>query len=107
MLEILLILFILFFVWPLLRVVFAVRRAQKQARKAYEEAFGRGRQQGNRESVSPEKEKIFDRNIGEYVEFEEIECSQSSETAPDGETKYGKNVKIERQVVDAEWEDIK
>lgn len=106
MLALIIILFILFFVWPLLRVAFAVRRAHKQARKAYEEAFGHRQRQDNR-SASPEKEKIFDRNVGEYVEFEEIECTSSTDSQGNDNTVNRKNVKIEHQVVDAEWEDIK
>lgn len=103
--DILLIFFIVFIVWPIVKFFWAIRKAHKQARRAFEEATGTKWNQRTEPRNTPVKEKIFDRNVGEYVEFEEIEhTADSSETQSDT---TNPQPKIEQQIVDAEWEDIK
>ena len=103
--SILLVLFIVFIVWPLIKFIWAIRKAHMQARRAFEEATGTKWNQRNEARNTPVKEKIFDRNVGEYVEFEEIEhTSNNTGTQPNTSNPQPK---IEQQIVDAEWEDIK
>lgn len=82
--------------WPVIKIGYKIYRAQRQMRKAFEQA---SQQQQKQEA---EREKIFDRNVGEYVDFEEIENTDGN-----SEPHYNPTVKIEPQIEDAEWEDIK
>lgn len=50
--------------------------------------------------------KKIDRNIGEYIEYEEITTISAPSTPNDGGDK-GNYIHTESQIVDAEWEDIK
>ncbi|MCM1331519.1 MAG: DUF4834 family protein [Bacteroides sp.] len=54
----------------------------------------------------PKKKKVFSRNCGEYVEFEEIIEEKSA--AGTSASSTGKEVKyeVEEQVSDAEWTEI-
>lgn len=105
--DLLIIFIIIFIVWPLIKFFWAIRKAQKQARQAFEQATGtKWNERNNPHNSTPAgKEKIFDRNVGEYVEFEEIEHTPDrTET----QTNTGNpQPKIEQQIVDAEWEEIK
>lgn len=104
---------LLVILWPVLKLGYKVHKAQSQARKAYEEAFGYRqphssgdgtRQRGPRESRdNGARRKVFTAEDGEYVEFEEIEIDvkEASGPAPVGD------FKPEQQVEDAEWEDIR
>lgn len=87
---------VFFLLWPVIKIGYKIHRAQRQMRNAFEQA---ARQQQQQEA---EREKIFDRNVGEYVDFEEIENTDNN-TKP----QYNPTVKIEPQIEDAEWEDIK
>lgn len=95
----------------------------KQARKQYEQMFGqqppsssqqrRGRAQGwspfsrNKGQRKPNKRrrsKIIGKDVGEYVEFEEI----SVYTPPTSHREEShKKYPDEPQISDAEWEDLK
>lgn len=104
--DLLIIFFIVFIVWPLIKFFWAIRKAQKQAHRAFEQATGTkwGQHKSKNHNTTSYKEKIFDSNVGEYVEFEEVE----HDNTPDNEEKStSKKFKIEQQVTDAEWEDIK
>ncbi len=110
--TILLFLFIFFVVIPLFKVFSAVYKAKKQMRNAFRQAQGGQRRQERKAGWSKnteEKEKIFDRRVGEYVDFEEIEHSEQpgGETAGNKQDNCRQCGKVERQIVDAEWEDIK
>ncbi len=103
--DILLIFFIVFIVWPIVKFFWTIRKAHRQARRTFEETTGTKWNQRNETRNTTVKEKIFDSNVGEYVEFEEIE-----HTPNNGETQSGtqkQQPKIEQQIIDAEWEDIK
>ena len=107
--ELLLILFIIFFVIPVVRVALTIRRMRKQARRAYEEAFRRasggattGGGQSERRSgwaPKPGRKKKIDASVGEYVVFEEVAAERETVVATD-------NVS-ESQITDADWEDVK
>lgn len=88
---------VFFLLWPVIKIGHKIHRAQRQMRSAFEQA---ARQQQQQQEA--EREKIFDRNVGEYVDFEEIE-NTDNDTKP----QYNPTVKIEPQIEDAEWEDIK
>ena len=102
----LLALFLVFIVWPLVKFLWAIRKAHKQARKAFEQATGTQWKQYKKESKTPpvNKEKIFDKNVGEYVDFEDIETASATTTE---NTTQAQQAKIEHQIEDAEWEEIK
>lgn len=85
--------------WPVIKIGYKIYRAQRQMRKAFEQASQQQQQQQKQEA---DREKIFDRNVGEYVDFEEIENTDGN-----SEPHYNPTVKIEPQIEDAEWEDIK
>lgn len=107
-----LILILLFFVWPLLKVVFAIFRAQKNVQRVYKEAFDQQKQNSRKSGRSQTHErqrkgKIFDRTMGEYVEFEEIECATSTISDESGKTAEQQSAKAEQRIADADWEDIK
>lgn len=94
----LLLILVFFLLWPVIKIGYKIHRAQRQMRSAFEQA-ARQQQQQQQEA---EREKIFDRNVGEYVDFEEID-----DTDNDTKSQYNPTVKIEPQIEDAEWEDIK
>lgn len=70
--------------------------------------FGSARQQTNhsdgRQQTArrQEKKKVFDREDGEYVAYEEVSVSHTEQSAADGSTREV----TEEQIIDAEWEDI-
>lgn len=111
MLTFLFLLILFFILWPVIKAVYAVNKARNQARDFFNQART-GYNQGynpnaerpggwsrNADSVRP---KIFTRDMGEYVDFEEIEGSAST-----GETTYTRtSYSSESFVSDAEWEDI-
>ena len=90
----------IFIIWPIVRVAGAISKARRQfydRQEAFRQAYGANNQNNN---------KIFSRNDGEYVEFEEVTTASSyTETKKNG---YGEErYTVEQQVTDAEWEDIK
>ena len=88
----------------------AVFRFRKQVRDMFEQAQNSSRsgfsQHKNREYAAPEKKKKkIDSDVGEYVAFEEIKVS---ETERHTETSGSKTeIKVESQIEDVEWEEIK
>ncbi|MDE5573240.1 MAG: DUF4834 family protein [Muribaculaceae bacterium] len=98
------------FVWviviPIIKGVMLVNRVRNNARDMFNRATGRSNngsqgKTGGNESV---KRKKIDSSVGEYVEFEEIQVTQTETqtTADGGQTTY----KAESQIVDVEWEEI-
>ncbi len=110
--EIILILILVFIVWPVFKFYLAIKKAQRQARDAFSQ-FGGGQQQSESRrqrkggwSGMRSRKKVIDPNVGEYVEFEEVEVKQ--EFADTGKnTSSTSSYRVEQQVEDAEWEDIK
>lgn len=118
-------LLILFFLlWPVVRVLLTVRRAQNNARRAYSE-FARQAEAQQRASrpggwSAPRRQsrqgKKYGSTDGEYVEWEEIsstestaESAYSSTTGADGRTQRAERrseQRTESQIVDVEWEDL-
>lgn len=107
--EFLLLLFLIFLgfcLWPLIKVALFYRRVKKQfnnAKKSFNEQYRQSRERSAEEQQNKSK-KIFDKDVGEYVTFEEITytSSQYSETVSDN----GSTSTFESQTTDVEWEDI-
>lgn len=121
--TILLIIILVFFIWPIVRVMLTVNRFKRNARKAYEQMFtnGAGTPPPHRDAPkerkagwtkpSAAKPKKIGRDIGEYVKFEEIDTefsasSRTSSTASGSTTATRTDFKTEQQIVDVEWTDI-
>lgn len=109
--EILLIIFLVFVVWPLLKFYMALRKAQRQARDAFSQFSGNrntandtGHRKAGWSSGRKQRKKVIDSNVGEYVDFEEIPASQNQQSHT---KKPNTSYHAEQQVEDAEWEDIK
>lgn len=107
--TILLLLFIIFVVWPLCRFAYHVwqtRRQWQQAtdrmRDAFRQTYGQNRTPGDQ--APKKKKKKIDPTVCEDVVFEEIACDVKSQTytsADGSRTTY-----TESQVEDAIWEDL-
>ncbi len=96
LLIIILILFLLFG-FPLLKVYLSLRRARKQ----FSDMFG-AQQRAARQADSRRprrRTKIITRDVGEYVEFEELPGQSGTDTTQITYTEIS-------QIEDAEWEDI-
>lgn len=93
---------ILFISWPILRVLFAVKNATNRARQAF---AGQQQQQRQAQAQPRVRKKIFTRDDGEYVDYEEISAATAS--SPSDTTSRYDNFTPEPQISDAEWEDIK
>ena len=94
-LFILIILFVV--VIPLLRIIAAFITMKRKVASA----FG-GRSRADAEPAEPQRRKVYDDEIGEYVKFEEIAVDDAVEP-PHGEVEY----REEEQVSDVEFEEIK
>lgn len=92
---------------PVLRVFGAVYKTRKQMNEFFNNMNGGGSAQGGKsaQSEAPRREKKIDRNVGEYVEFEEIHEAETA-TAADTSDAAKKSYPTD-PVEDAEWEDIK
>lgn len=111
MLEVLLAVIVGYFLYKILRFFFGVHRLVKQQQRAAREFFngfggdsGQARQSTDEAATPKAKTKKIDRNVGEYVDFEDIASTPAGEDSrQSGTVKYPE----EQQVVDAEWEDLK
>lgn len=101
-----LLIFLAYILWPVVKGMIYVRKVQRNVRDAFEQAT-RGNGPASNTAGSPRRKKKIDKDVGEYVEFEDITTASSSysETVegPDGSRRVAES---ELQVVDAEWEEI-
>lgn len=96
-----------FLLRPLIRVVWTVWRTMRQMRDMQNNASSgaRTRRDSSSRRHARPREKVFRRDEGEYVEFEEITVEEA--TAPGNKTAAGgESSRHEPRVTDAEWEDI-
>lgn len=110
---------ILYLVWLLVKPLllsYARRKYTEKVNDMFNQAFGG--QAGFRQGASPfgqqasqrrqqPKKKIFSREDGEYVEFEEVDVKtdfKASEKAENSDRSYTPR---ESQVSDADWEEIR
>jgi FtsZ-interacting cell division protein ZipA len=110
----LLILLIIFILWPIVKLVWRFNQARSQAQKMYDQFYRQQQSQTDDYQQSGESEtrrKRFDSSMGEYVDYEEIQDDSSSSqqstqpSQPSDETPRHSRFD-EPQVSDAEWEDI-
>lgn len=100
---------IIFFVWPAAKLAYKVKRANDQAREQFEEmrreAERRTRQNrpGGWHTDHHTPKKKYSSTEGEYVEWEEVKVS--TETTTQSSTDH--TTRVEQQITDVEWEDIK
>lgn len=122
MLSFIIILLLVFIVWPLIKFGWRVYTIQRQMKQAYRAATGQNarasqqrrpqsdaqpRRKGGWSTGYPSR-KIIEKNEGEYVAFEEVTVSSASETASAPSADNGRvSVEISSQISDAEWEEIK
>lgn len=96
--------------WQLIKIVTAGYRFTRQYRRAVNDmrqAFGgygpATSQQRQQPSQPPKKEKKISRDVGEYVDFEEVSVSVKEKYADGSTAEY---TKTEQQIVDVTWEDL-
>lgn len=99
-----------FIIYPLIKIgwkFFVLSRRWRQAtdgmRKAYEKA---AREAAGKDNEPPAKKKKIDPSVGEYVAFEEITETTTVEATED-KASGTTSIKIESQVEDAVWEEIR
>lgn len=105
---ILLLLLFIFVIWPLIRVAIAVNRVKKNARQAYEAMYGQQAERPRQRKAgwsTPEtaKKKKIDRNVGDYVAYEELPAEPAT---GNGTRQTPRQGSTEQQIVDADWEEI-
>lgn len=109
----LLILLAIWLIPKLVRGFLFVHRIKKQANAMYEHMYGARpdtqsqprRNKAGWSTPTPKRKKI-DPEVGEYVKFQEIEVSEESTLNSDTSGTSGE-YRVEQQVTDAEWEDVK
>ncbi len=111
--KIFIILFLIFVIWPVVKVIYYLSNARKFARQqqdAFRKAYSQsapGSASGNYSTGNSghhtRKKKIFSKADGEYVEFEEISCDMPGEASSSTTDTYIR----EDQVSDAEWTEVK
>lgn len=94
---------IAYLLWPVVKAMLAVREVQRNVR----DAFGRAAAGASAQSATgrPKRSrKKIDKDVGEYVEYEEIIVNhQESASHSSGGTRV---TEVESQIVDAEWEEL-
>lgn len=109
-------LIVVFIVIPFLRMLWAgykLRNKMKKAFREFQEQMQQQQQQAQQNARTkgwstnnPQQKKKFDRNQGEYVEWEEVAVTETTST-PESDTKTNTRISKEQQISDAEWEEIR
>lgn len=87
---------------PLFRGFLLFRRYKKAVNDAYGQARAQQKQQ-SQQPAEPVHKKVFTKDMGEYVAYEEINIDSTTELHTDeGDMK----ITTEEQIVDVEWEEI-
>lgn len=117
--SVLLLILIIIVLWPLLRGVYTLYKLRSQTRDFFNSASRPGgspfsgdygdydaprERPGGWSRTTPPRPKIFTREVGEYVEFEELE---GKFTDAGSDSADSKSYRYESHITDAEWEDIK
>lgn len=113
MLSFIIALFLAAVVWFIISILRIMMAAKRQTRSFFNQFSQQDRQPRSRKEgwsrPSSGKSKKIDRNIGEYVDFEEITVYAKSAGASgdaDGTRTAKKTQSVESQITDVEWEDI-
>ncbi len=116
MFGLLILLLILFLLWPLIKVLWRTYVQVNRMRRFMADPAGEMRRQAekaarNRSKTSsatpsaPRKEKKIPRDVGEYISYTEIEVSEEQRRA-DGQ-RQSVSYTEEEQITDIKWVDIK
>lgn len=112
MLLFILLLIVIFVLWPVIRVAYTIYRLRRQAREAFRQATGNAdayqqprRNKAGWSRAAKSHKKVIDPTEGEYVDWEKITVTETSTTTESTET--GSRTVTEQQVTDVEWEDIR
>lgn len=108
----LLLLFIIFFVVPVVRVAYTVYKVRSKMRDAMKGMYGAQQPDAERRdsrqarkggwSAPGEHRKKIGKDVGEYVKFEELPAIPPSDSS-----ESRRHTACEPQITDADWEDIK
>lgn len=92
--------------------MFVKRRIRRMGQQFQGASGGRngstGKRGHDRTQPKPQTKKI-DPDVGEYIHFEEVDVTSetTATTQPDGSETKTTRVKVEEQIVDIDWEDVK
>lgn len=109
----LLLLFIFFFVVPVVRVAYTVYKVRKKMRDAMNGIYGAqqnqnsgGRQQRKAGWSTPDaRAKKIGKDVGDYVAFEDLPAESGAGNTASTSERNG--IATEQQITDADWEDLK
>lgn len=108
----LLVILIFYIVLPLFKAGMTFRKIKKQINdsvrfqeKEMEEYYRHNRKAGWSKPDHATQKKIITKDMGEYVQFEEITEATYQECRKDDGKKFGR-VKSEGRITDAKWEDL-
>lgn len=110
----LLLLFIFFFVLPVVRLAYAMYKVRKQVRdtmngmyNAQQKRDAANQQQQRKAgwSTPDARAKKIGEDVGDYVAFEELPTDSASAKTESG--RVNSNIATESQIIDADWEDVK
>lgn len=120
--ELILSIIIVYLLWLVIKpffVAYAQRKYRQKVNDMFNQAFGGGQNTGGNTRTGTHtggnkrrKKKIFSRDEGEYIEFEEIKCSKDEDSRQPNNTSSASDSKSaytprEPQVSDADWEEIR
>ncbi len=100
-----LLLLLFFVIWPLVKGMLAIMRARRSARRFFDQfrqAAGASAGSSQPQKPEPPRKKINPED-GEFVAFEDLPADSESTTHTETYTE----IRVEQQIVDVEWEDIK
>ena len=98
-----------FIILPLCQIALKVwrfNRRWKEATREMRDAYNKAQEQAD-DLQNKQKKKKIDPSVGEYISFEEINIETTSTTDTSSETKTSTYIKVESQIEDADWEEIK
>ncbi len=98
-----------YLLWPVVKGMMYVRDVRRNVRDAFEQAARGGAGNAGGGSKKPRRKKKIDKDVGEYVEYEEISVASSTyrETVEENDGGRRRVIETESQIVDAEWEEVK
>lgn len=108
---------VVFIVIPFLRMLWAgykLRNKMKKAFREFQEQMQQQQQQAQQnaqnkgwDTKNTNQKKKFDRNQGEYVEWEDVKITESTADNSANTHKKEERIEKEQQISDAEWEEIR
>lgn len=99
-----------YLLWPVVKGMMYVRDVRRNVRDAFEQAArGSAGNAGGGAKQARRRKKKIDKDVGEYVEYEEISVASSTyrETVEESDGTRRRVVETESQIVDAEWEEVR